>query len=379
MKAATISHRFPQLTSLSLSSNALSSITQPISASVKELILDYNDFVTLSSLSQLTNLPNLTRLSLRGNNIDRITSSLTPNEAKGKTQDGQLVFSTNLSIVDISMNKIDHWSFIDSLPSIFPGLISLRVSDNPLYDRPVAPSRITNLPERPMTVEEAYMLTLSRLAQLTTLNFSNITSQDRNNGELYYLSLIRKELSASPKNAEQQILAKNPRYSELCDIYEQQEIKRADDNTDGKANIQSLATRLLAFTFYLATPSASTSTLQAQIKEHRKEIPRSYDVYRVKAIVSHLFSLTPLRFRLIWETEEWDPVDEGRAEDDDWDSGNEESVAEKSPDLDKSQKQKCVDGEKFVRREEELVDSTRDIGFWFRSDIRDARIRVEPF
>ncbi|KAK2782224.1 hypothetical protein FQN53_000143 [Emmonsiellopsis sp. PD_33] len=368
--AATLSHLFPSLTTLSLSGNEFLSIPCPISNTVKELRLEYNGFESLHSIRELRSLSNLERLSLRGNNISKIL----PTSADEK-EINSLIFPPNLRSLDISFNKINTWSFIDALPKVFPGLASLRVSDNPLYDQPPASTRITNLPEYPMTVDEAYMLTLAHISQLQSLNYSKIINQDRNNGELYYLSLIRKELVASPKSAEQRIIASHPRYAELCEIYGEVEIKRPGEGGVAGSGIhsRSLAARLVTFHFYIPSRNDSAS---AQQSEFKTSIPKSFDVYRIKAIVARHFSLTPLRLKLIWETEEWDPVDEAKAEDDEWDSSDEGDGGDSPVD---NSALKHEDGKKLVRREEELVDSTREVGFWFSEEVRAVRVRVEVF
>lgn len=205
------------------------------------------------------------------------------------------------------------------------------------------------------------------------LNYGKITPKDRNNGELYYLSLIGKELSASPETAEAGILAKHPRYTELCDLYGQPVIRRAESGTGGAAvNPRSVAARLVKLVFRLSQTEAVAregSTIKA------KEVPRSFDTYQVKAIVSRLFGLQPYSFRLVWETDELDPVSKEKMEDDEgWDS---EDDGEEGIDDAKEREVKVSEELGFVKREVELVDTTKDIGFWFQSDIAEARIRVE--
>lgn len=230
-----------------------------------------------------------------------------------------------------------------------------------------------------MTVEEAFMLTVARLRNLESLNYSKITPQERTNGELYYLSLIGKELSAYPESAEKSILANHPRYGELCGLYGEPVIRRALDSSRGDINPRSVSARLVRFTFYI--PDTNNT------REHTQEIPRTFDVYRVKSIVSRLFDLIPLGFRLIWETEEWDPVDEADTGLDEWDSSDDDE-----PDAAESQGQRISkngaasdrvmtreDGNKFVKREVELVDSTRHVGYWFSDDLKEATVRVEVF
>lgn len=330
--------------------NQFTLASEIIPETITTLILDHNEISSLSSIRRLAALPKLERLSLRGNYIESISA---PGAAEG------LRFSPSLKSVDLSNNKIDSWTFVNELPTIFPGLQSLRISGNPLYNRPPASSTITNMPEHPMTVDEAYMLTLARLSPIQVLNYGTITPQDRSNGELYYLSLIGKELSVTAEDAEQGILAAHPRYRDLCEKYGEPVIRRAVSESNrpgGVVNPRSVAARLVTMVFRLSSVTKS------------KEIPHSFDTYQVKAIVSRLFGLPPFEFRLIWETDELDPVSQENMDEDDWDSEDEAENGNKPANM--------GDNAKFVRREVELVDSTRDIGFWFQ-DVGEARVRVE--
>ena len=365
---SALTYQFSSLTTLTASANQISSIPSTLSSTITTLTLEDNEISSLSSLRKLTSLESLKRLSLRGNQIDKIYES-------SSDEASPLRFPNKLQSVDLSRNRIDNWLFVNQLSLVFPGLQTLRISGNPLYDQPVGPSTVTGLPEKTMTVDEAYMLTLSRIDSLKMLNYGTITEKDRSNGELYYLSLIGKELSAFPESAEWEILAKHPRYNELCEIYGEPVIRRATVSTGSgvAVNPRSVAARLLRIAFCLRRelPVSSTSDKKqddASREEIKvKEIPRSFDTYQVKAIVSRLFGLAPYEFRLIWETDELDPVSKQNIDDEDgWDS-EDEDINSPQP----------SDSSAFVKREVELVDSTRDIGFLFQSDLTEARIRVE--
>jgi hypothetical protein len=380
--------QFPSLTSLTISTNHISTISSSLPATLRNLTLESNDITTLSSLKLLAHLPNLERLSVRGNDINTTIAS----QSNSNEEAALFEFSKTLKSLDISRNQIDSWLFINDLPRIFPGLESLRISGNPLYDRAIAPTNITGLPEKPMTVDEAFMLTLARLENLTSLNYSKITQNDRTNGELYYLSLIGKELSAFPASDEERILATHPRYPRLCEIYGEPAIRRRLDTFLGK-NMKpgSVAARLVNFKLYCkAAPPLETGVgLDEEKREHEYKIPRTFDVYRVKGIVSRLFGLAPLRFRLIWETDEWDPVEEFNLGGEEWDSDNEdeeeEDISKDTADQPNTRKEAITptvtkdDGRKFVRREVELIDSTRQVGFWLDDSTREVRVRIETF
>lgn len=78
----------------------------------------------------------------------------------------------------------------------------------------------------------------------------------------------------------------------------------------------------------------------------------------------------------MWETDEWDPIEESWADDDEWDSSDE--IDEPGPQHGSSAL-KHEDGKKLIRREEELVNSTREVGFWFTNETRQVRVRIESF
>jgi hypothetical protein len=93
----------------------------------------------------------------------------------------------------------------------------------------------------------------------------------------------------------------------------------------------------------------------------------------VKALVSRLFGLEPYGFKLIWETDEFDPVEKTTVDDGvaDWneDSDGEMHVSDKAS--------ASADTSRFMRREVELSESTRDIGYLFQGETGEVRIRVE--
>lgn len=233
-----------------------------------------------------------------------------------------------------------------------------------------------------MTVDEAFMLTLARFPpSLRTLNYSNISLQDRSNAEMYYLSLIGKELSATSEEDESRILSRHPRYRELCDQYGEPTITRAIvSDASGRRAIhpRSVAARLVKMAFRLSSSSPATEPKIGSGQRSNKhglikDIPASFNSYQVKAIVSRLFSLPAYGFKLIWETDEFDPVEKdvhaegfmGSGEDSE-DEMREGAHVSSEP-----------NASRFVRREVELVDSTRDIGFLFQGETGEMRIRVE--
>lgn len=129
-------------------------------------------------------------------------------------------------------------------------------------------------------------------------------------------------------------------------------------------------------------PITTTTTTTT---EKRKPIPRTVNIYRLKGIVATLFAIRPASVKLIWETDEWDPVrredededeeDEGGwsvSEDDDDEGSDNNNNGERKVKVERGRER---EKERWKRREMELVDGTREVGFFIEG--KEARVRVE--
>ncbi|KAF2993621.1 hypothetical protein E8E13_002300 [Curvularia kusanoi] len=327
---ANITNQFSTLSTFSASSNFYASLTpHSLNPTITDLTLEENLLPSLSALEPLTEMPNLQRLVLKSNKISEIGTPIPK-------------FPPTLKEVDLSFNEITTWSFVEQLEHVFPGLNSLRVSHNPLYESLHSPDG------RRLTTDDGYMLTLARLGGIKTLNHSPISDKERLNAESYYLSLIVKEVQFAPEELGEQILASHPRYKWLCDEYGEPDIKR----NKNAVNPNSLAARLLRIKFYLASDRTVA---------HELEIPMSCTVYTVLGVVGKQFGVMPIDCRLIWETGDWMPASETVAEIEyeDWDSDDSEADTAVGK----------------VMREVEITPGTRSIGTWI--DGMEATVRVE--
>lgn len=329
---ARITHLFPTLSTLSASSNLYTTLSShALCETITDLTLEDNLLLSLSSISSLTTLPNLHRLILKSNKIaDIIASPGTPPP----------VFPTTLREVDLSFNEISTWPFIESLAHVFPGLTSLRVSHNPLYEALQAPDG------RALTADDGYMLTLARLGNLKTLNHSPINDKERLNAESYYLSMIAKEMQFASERQQEQILKGHPRYKWLCEEYGEPDVKRAVD----AVNPNSLAARLVKIKFYSATGGEVYET----------EVPVSCTAYTVLGIVGKRFGVQPLRCKLVWETGDWMSARKTMG-DEEWDSDDSEAEF----------------GMQRIMREVEIVPGTRSIGTWIDGSEAVVRVHVK--
>jgi hypothetical protein len=308
------------------------------------ITLEGNNFTSLEDVQHLSACcPQLRTLNLKNNQISHTSKDPQHNPT----------FNLPRTILDLDLayNNITSWDIINQLPTTLPGLKSLRISHNPLF------SSLRSADNKPLTSADGYMLTIARLPQLSTLNYSKITDKERLNSETYYLSQIGKELSLSPQNKEKEILVSHPRWKELCEEYGEPKVERQEAST---IDPSSLAARLLACSVYSPT-TAGNPNLPNEQNPLVIEIPKSCSIYKVHGIIGRRLGVEPLRLRLILETGEKDRVDMATWNGvEEWDSDEEDAEEV---------------GEEWKEREEELVGGTRPLGTFV--DGAKARIRVE--
>jgi len=333
-EASSATASFPSLESLTMAKNELEDWDdESLPQALQTLDLSGNRFAMFADLNGLTKLPHLRTLLLKGTSIGTNTSPLdTTNSPR----------FNSISELELRDNRIASWSFFNTLPSVFPELRHLRIAGNPLY------RGLKSAEGKTLTTDDGYMLTIARLPQLELLNYSKITDKERLNAETYYLGHIAIELSNADEHQREAVLARHPRYRNLCEEYGEPTI-----SSQPKANevdLNSLAARLISITF-TTTP----------YKTWTECIPESLNTYALLGLVGKRLRVMPLKLRLIWETGERDPArSEGSEAPEWWDSSDEESEAE---------------GGEWIAREVELVPGTRPLGTYMEG--REARVRVE--
>ncbi|PHH72305.1 hypothetical protein CDD82_6045 [Ophiocordyceps australis] len=348
----------PSLTSLAVGTNQLCLLPTldygTLVSTLSTVNLEYNSFKALSDIASLASLGSLRNLDLKGNSISAIA-------APGAESP---IFPPSLHYLDMSYNEIGDWAFVDGLGLHFPGLTGLRIAHNPVYGRSDTESGTPSL-------EESHMMTVARLGRLKSVNFTQVRQGDRANAEMFYLSRIARQLAAVPEAAEHTVLARHPRYAELCEIYGAPDILRRD-----QVNPSFLEARLVTVAFYCGAKGPKTV-----------RIPRSFDIYAVRGIAGKLFRLSPLKIRLVWETGEWDPVagyDEAEcgSDADDADDGHTGHVGSRSPPcrLGESRHEGGIEeardkSGRWVKREAELTDGPKQLGYCV--DGHDVKIRLE--
>jgi hypothetical protein len=371
-------------------------------------LLDNNLFTSLAFLPDVMHaFPNLKTLSLQGNQINSIGLLSHLGLDREATSFPQLV-SLNLS-----HNLIADYAFIDALPQVFPGLTSLRVSNNPFfssgtithhatYDKipyketltsstASTPPHLISASPRTSRPDAPYSLTLARIPTLLSLNHSTITSRDREEAEIYYISIAERELSAAlaetPVSSRERHVSgakrQYPRYEELCRKYERESVfnkkQLASKETPAQTSYApgTLGVRLVKTHFYIPQKDegsrASSSVIPTTFS---RLIPRTISVYTLKALLARTFSLPALQFRLIYESPELDPVVAPRGGNDraNWDTWGDWDLDHPLKDPDAVEKQ----GKKWKKREVEILDGTREWAFYIEDGVIDATIRIEP-
>ncbi|KAK6006508.1 hypothetical protein QM012_006918 [Aureobasidium pullulans] len=341
----TLLRSMPNVKELSASSNQLGSLDEcSLPNTLHSITLEDNDFSSLEDIRLLGECcPQLRTLSLKNNQI-----SSTYKDLQHKST---FKLPETITDLDLAYNNITSWNIINELSTTFPGLKHLRIAHNPLF------SFLRSADGKPLTSADGYMLTIARLPQLETLNYSKITEKERLNSETYYLSQIGRELSLSPKEKDKDILASHPRWRELCEEYGEPKIER---QAESKLDPNSLAARLLECTVY-SPSTAGLSNLPNETNPLVIEIPKSCSIYKVHGILGRRLGVEPTHLHLVLETGEKDRVDMATWNGvEEWDSDQEDAEEV---------------GEEWKEREEVLVPGTRPLGTYV--DGSKARIRVE--
>ncbi|KAL9050323.1 MAG: hypothetical protein Q9162_006711 [Coniocarpon cinnabarinum] len=303
-EVASLASAFPSLVTLSASGNEYTELTDAVlPAGLTNLSLERNKFTSLEAIGVVKNLADLQCLSLGENPITSASGKVTSLDDSHSS-----AFPASLVELNLPYCSIEDWSLIDGLDSLFPGLTSLRVSHNPLYDS------LRAADGQPLTPDDGYMLTVARLSQLTRLNFSSISPRDRLDAGLYYLSQIRAELSLAAGHAAPQIIRRHPRYSALCRLYGQLDTTATSATPPSHVDPRSLAAALATVSFKIddsldvsavSTPNSSpaqSTAVAGRDPQTRQtwdcEIPRSYTIYKLTGSVARHYGLRPLALQL---------------------------------------------------------------------------------
>lgn len=337
---------FPNIVSLSASHNGLTALSsEKLPHSLKHIILSENNFTSLSALKGLSVNAGLETVALKRCRTSRVWD--------GSASAFSTAINENICSLDLTSNEIASWSFYNELSEAIPTLRHLHVAGNPVY------KDLRSAEGKPLTSEDGYMLTIARLPQLETLNYSKISVKERLNAEIYYLSQIVAELSQATNDERTVALKNHPRWIELCEEYGEPAMYQQSKKTELDPN--TLAARLVTFSFELA-PGVLQST---PLRSWTEEIPKAFNIYALLGIVGKKLNVAPLKLRLVWQTGERDPVgqDGGYTGPEWWDSSDEED------------RPTAATIGNSVAREVMLVAGTRAVGTYIEG--RKAHVRIE--
>lgn len=122
--------------------------------------------------------------------------------------------NTSTTELDLSSNRISWWTDIDNLCANYPGLRRLRLRGNPVCTDP-----------------NADIYVLGRFASVEALNGSRITSEERRDAELYFMTKVAKH--------EHPFDTTSVRWNQLCDVY-------GEPTVSQKANTSTIKSRLMS-------------------------------------------------------------------------------------------------------------------------------------
>ena len=204
------------------------------------LDLSYNFIVSLQQIAPLSNLPLLSHLSLRGNPIAELDYGSNPP-------------FTSLMWLDLADTHLKDLNTLDNLVKTFPFLKLLLTKDTPLSKLP-----------------SATIFTIARVSDLEVLNHVKISSEERQNAEIYYLGTIAKELEkTSDVEEEAKILKNHQRWESLCRLHGSPKLTKPKTDV---VDPDTLEARTTAFTFYV---SKSDCKRAHQNYERKEEARRS--------------------------------------------------------------------------------------------------------
>ncbi|KAI5119941.1 hypothetical protein M0805_002130 [Coniferiporia weirii] len=215
----TLTTVMPSLRYLELGYNALSSLgavpPQKISSAtrLKVLNLDGNELEEWSDVMiSITPFTTLERLILTSNRIRRIT----PPALRSTT--------SNIKHIGLQDNYLSTWPDIDALNVWLPGLETLNMNGNPLVSGS----------------NDFRQQAIARLPFLLSLNGTAISIKERNDCEIYYLSLIVRTESTSDEERSRE----HPRWKELCEKH------GAPERSSVVKDRDTLAGRLIRISVY---------------------------------------------------------------------------------------------------------------------------------
>ncbi|KTW26328.1 hypothetical protein T552_02813 [Pneumocystis carinii B80] len=221
---------------------------------LKKIFLNDNKISCFETVTRIFGkLEKLVFLSLASNQINTI--NIVPNTF------------ISLKYLDISKNNISEQTSLNNL-NILHSLVSLRFTDNPLSKEFKNNSSTFIIP---------------RLRNVMIINGTKITQEERQNAELYYLSIIEKEIKSGKISNYSDLIKEYPQWKELYKKYEKDDpIFTTQNNLTEKIIENELIELYLIF---------GKETI-------KKKFISSMNIRSFRSFCSKLFKINPFHFTI---------------------------------------------------------------------------------
>ncbi|CAL4910786.1 unnamed protein product [Urochloa decumbens] len=266
---------FTCLNELHLMSNKLKTIMTPAGKFVQGfntlrlLNLEDNHIDSWDEIVKLSYLKSLEQLHLNKNRIKHVKypSNL---PSHGPLDDASAVPFENLQVLLLGSNEIDDFSSVDSL-NLFPSLIDVRISDNPIAD--------------PAKGGAPRFVLIARLGKVKILNGSEVSPRERRESEIRYVRLV---MGKTQSDDTEEIKRLHPRFAELKAFHGIEDEKP----TSSTAGPQKMASGLISITLKCVGPS------MGEKQPLTKKLPPTTTIGKLKSLCESFFKLKDIRVKL---------------------------------------------------------------------------------
>ncbi|KAI0076461.1 RNI-like protein [Panus rudis PR-1116 ss-1] len=240
----SIIRAMPALEILELGYNRLRSLELP-NSDLNGAIEDNHTLHTINfDSNEIDNWTSICKALSSFRKLDRLLLSSNKLEEIDPLDDVAQSPIRHLKHLALSFNKLTEWIHIDRLAVWCPQLESLKLTGNPVSEDSDLNKNVRQL-------------VIARLPSLQTLDATPITTRERTDSEIYYLSYITKHWPPD----EELRAREHPRWKELCEKY-----GRPDDQSTLQSKQGTLGNRLLNITIS-RYPGPSSSPSLARSRE----------------------------------------------------------------------------------------------------------------
>ncbi|CAN8235531.1 unnamed protein product [Cochlearia groenlandica] len=266
----------PGIEELHLMGNMISSITSSSSSddqafsSLRLLNLDDNCISEWGEVLKLSQLPCLEQLYLNKNKLPRILNSVNGNESHEKSSDP----FPSLRCLLLGANNIGDLASIDAL-NVFPNLVDIRLSDNPITD--------------PVRGGVPRFVLIARLMNVQLLNGSEVRPRERKDSEIRYVRMVMAKSNEKPE----EIKLLHPRFYELKKHHGIEDERASAENRGPK----NMASGLISITLKCVGPS------MGEKPQLTKKLPGTITVGKLIILCENFFKLKSIKPRLFLQEE----------------------------------------------------------------------------